>query len=81
MFSNYPDIVSVPQMCQMLGIGRNSAYSLLHADQIKHRRVGKKYIIPKTAVIGFVSEPEACYNENQIRNGGLTLVKKGDRVQ
>ncbi len=79
MFSNYPDIVSVPQVCQMLGIGRNSAYDLLHADQIQHVRVGKKYIIPKQAVIGFLNQ--SCYNGDQIKRGGLTLVKEGEYVQ
>ena len=44
----------------MLGVGKSTAYSLLRNDAIPHVRVGRKYIIPKQAVVGFVQE--ACYN-------------------
>lgn len=39
----------------MLKIGRNSAYSLLKDGVIKSIRVGKKYIVPKQAVVDFVN--------------------------
>ncbi len=78
MFQNYPDIVSVDQVCEMLHVGKNSAYDLLHANQIKHVRVGRKYIIPKTAIINFVGRENTCYNNGQIINGcGLHLVTEG----
>ena len=68
MFSNYPDIVSVEQVAQMLGIGKSSAYDLLQTNQIRHVRVGRKYIVPKQAVIDFA--PALCYNEPyQVING------------
>ena len=62
MFENYPDIVSVETLMEMLHIGKSSVYYLLKTNQIKHVRVGKKYIIPKKAVIDFILEP--CYNES-----------------
>lgn len=55
MFQNYPDIVSVEDIADMLNLGKSSVYSLLQSDQIRHVRVGKKYIVPKQAVIDFVS--------------------------
>ena len=69
MFEDYPDIVSVEELTKMLHIGKSSAYSLLQHNQIRHIRVGRKYIIPKQAVIGFVTD--SCYNVKQIINGGL----------
>jgi len=54
MFSSYPDCVSVLQLQQMLSIGRNKAYELLKTEQIKHRRIGKSYIIPKMYVIEYL---------------------------
>ena len=60
MFIDYPDIVTVEQITRMLGIGKSAAYALLQSDQIRHVRVGRKYIISKQAVIDFVSG--MCYN-------------------
>ena len=60
MFQNYPDIVNVDHIVEMLNIGKSSVYSLLQTNQIKHVRVGRKYIIPKQAVIDFVND--TCYN-------------------
>ena len=78
MFQEYPDIVNIPQLCKMLSIGRSSAYSLLQGKLISHVRVGRKYIIPKSAVIGFVSQP--CYNDSQIIKGRLQIVNKGEVI-
>jgi len=58
---------------QMLHIGKSSVYELLRSNQIRHVRVGKKYIIPKSAVIGFVNG--VCYNNRQIIDGGLHFAK------
>ena len=62
MFDNYPDIVSIEDVMSMLGVGKSTAYSLLRNNALPHVRVGRKYIIPKHAVIGFVQR--ACYNSN-----------------
>ena len=70
MFNNYPDIITVEQLAKMLNIGKSSAYSLLQNNQIHHVKVGKKYIIPKTAVLDFVGE--IWYNDRQIINGRPT---------
>ena len=65
MFSTYPDIVSVEQMAEMLNIGKSSAYALLQSSQVRHVRVGKKYIIPKQSIVDFIDN--GCYtvSDNQ----------------
>ncbi len=55
MFENYPDVVSVTQLCEMLNIGKDKAYELLRNGTIKSIKVGKKFIIPKKSVIDFLS--------------------------
>ena len=75
MFNEYPDIVSVDDLRQMLNIGKSSAYSLLQNNQIPYVRFGRKYIIPKTAVIGFIEK--TCYNSGQIINGRFQSVTEG----
>lgn len=55
IFADYPDVVSVEDVQAMLRIGRNAAYGLLKSGAISTVRVGKKYIIPKTSIINFLS--------------------------
>jgi len=71
MFEHYPEIISVENLMEMLHIGKSSAYSLLKENKIRHVRVGKKYIIPKNAVVGFIND--FCYNDDKIINGRLHL--------
>ena len=54
MFQKYPDCVDVLQLKKMLGIGKNSAYRLLESGAITHRRIGKKYLIPKICIIEYL---------------------------
>lgn len=56
MFSDYPDVVSVEQVTEMLHIGQVLAYKLLKDGTIKARKVGRRYIIAKKSVIEFLSE-------------------------
>lgn len=56
MFSNYPDVVNVAELQEMLSIGRNKAYSLLQQGVIKSRKIGTIYKIPKINIIKFLEE-------------------------
>lgn len=60
MFEEYTDIITVDDLAKMLKIGKSSAYGLLQDKTIRHVRVGKKYIIPKAAVIDFINGE--CFN-------------------
>ncbi len=51
MFKEYPDVVSVEQLMEMLQIGQSLAYRLLRSGAIPAKRVGRKYIIAKVNVI------------------------------
>lgn len=56
IFANYPDVVSIDELKNMLHIGRNTAYKLLNENKIKAIRIGKKFIIPKSSVISFITQ-------------------------
>jgi len=53
MFRNYPDVVSVSQLQQMLCIGKNTAYMLLKTKTIKSIRIGRVHRIPKANIIKY----------------------------
>lgn len=54
LFKEYPDVVSVAQLMEMLQIGQVLAYRLVKKGAIKSRKVGREYKIPKTAVIAYL---------------------------
>lgn len=51
---NYPEVLTVDQMCEILQIGKLKAYELLRTHTIKCMRIGKKFIIPRASVEGFL---------------------------
>jgi len=75
MFSEYKDVVSIDDISEMLNIGKSSVYNLLQGNQIRHVKVGKKYIVPKQSVIDFVSG--FCYNNLAISSRLIQQSPKG----
>ncbi len=59
MFTMYPDIVSVEQMCEMLNICKTQAYIMLREGLIKSKRIGRIYKIPKIYIVQYL---ESDYN-------------------
>lgn len=51
-----PLVLSVKDVGEVLGIGRNSAYDLIRCGKIKSIRVGKQIRIPKQALIEFLQQ-------------------------
>lgn len=54
MFEKYSDVVGVSELCEMLNIGKNTAYKLLSTGQIISLRIGKCIRIPKIYIIQFL---------------------------
>ena len=54
MFENYSDIVSIQDLMQMLSIGKNKAYDLIHSGIIKSFRVGNHIRICKKSIITYI---------------------------
>ncbi len=56
MFEKYPDVVSVTELCKMLGgISKKLAYKMLANGEIFSVRVGRSYKIPKVRVIAYLT--------------------------
>ena len=56
MLNKYPDVLNVKQLCEVLDIGKNTAYKLLKSKEIKALRIGTVYKIPKRAVIKYLTK-------------------------
>lgn len=55
MFTEYPDLVNIPQLKDMLGIGINLAYKLVRNKTISSIKVGREYKIPKRNIIFYLT--------------------------
>ena len=57
MLEQYDDVISIGELQQILGIGRNMAYTLLQTGQISAFRVGqKKWRISKASVLRYIAQ-------------------------
>ena len=68
MFHDYPDVVDVLAMREMLGgIGRRAAYALLKSGEIESVKIGRIYRIPKLGVIAYLCKSSRAAEEEQDR--------------
>ena len=56
MFTTYPDVVTINQLKDMLGIGITLAYRLVKQNNINAIKVGREYKIPKANVIAYLTK-------------------------
>ena len=58
LFSDYPDILSVQQLMELLQIGKVLAYKLIESKKFKAVKIGREYKILKNSVIDFINNGE-----------------------
>lgn len=51
MFRKYPDVVTIPQVCEMLGVSRNYAYLLVKQGKLTRLDLGRIVRVTKSSVI------------------------------
>ncbi|MFQ5968122.1 MAG: helix-turn-helix domain-containing protein [Acidimicrobiia bacterium] len=49
-----PEVLTVPEVAQVLRIGRNAAYQLVREGVIPHVRLGKTIRVPKAALLRYL---------------------------
>lgn len=54
MFNEYNDILTVDDVMEIMGIGKNTAYDLLRTGKIKCFRIRGKWKIPKQSIIDYI---------------------------
>lgn len=56
MLEAWDDFLTVEELCELLKIGHNAAYTLLNSGQLKAFRNGRVWRIPKQAVIDYTRQ-------------------------
>jgi len=51
---DYPDILDVSQMAQLLHVSKKTAYKILGENRIHCLRIGRQYRIPKANIIRYL---------------------------
>ena len=55
LFERYPDVLTVHQAREALGVGRTGVYKLIDQGLLKCFKIGNAYKIPKTALVEYVN--------------------------
>ena len=54
MFKKYPDILTIPQVAEAMGIGKKAAYALVRNHIIPALHVGNKFLVPKKGLEDYI---------------------------
>lgn len=54
MLNDYPDVMSIEQMCEILSISTKTGYRILREGKICCLKVGRAYRIPKAHLFTFL---------------------------
>lgn len=70
LFRDYPDVVSLPEMCAMMGgIGDGTARKLLRSGRIKSFLIRSTYYIPKKCVIDYLLSDHYKMYRQELKHG------------
>ena len=56
MFDQYPDILTVGEVCEALRMGYNAVYDLLNEGKLKAYKNGRIWRIPRNSLVKYVME-------------------------
>lgn len=54
MLKDYPDVMDIGQMCEVLGISTKTGYKLLKDGEIAYLKIGRAYRIPKAHLLRYL---------------------------
>lgn len=54
MLKDYPDVMDIGQMCEVLGISTKTGYKLLKDRRIEFLKIGRAYRIPKAHLLRYL---------------------------
>lgn len=56
MINGYGDILSLEDVCEILSIGKNTAYSMLNTKELQGFKIGHIWKIPKYSLESYIAE-------------------------
>ena len=78
LLRDYPDVVSLPELCAMMGgIGESTARKLLRSGRIKSLMVRSTYYIPKKCVIDYLLSDHYKMYRKELKHGIVVSEDQG----
>ena len=65
MLNNYPDVLTVQQTAEALGVCTASVYRMVKDGAIGYRRIGRKILIPKVCLTDYLNSARYLVNKLQ----------------
>ena len=62
MLEQFPDILTVKNLQEILSVGRNKAYAILHSGELQYITIGRQIRIPKKYLLDYLQK--LSYNNN-----------------
>ena len=66
MLEQFPDILTVKDLQDILSVGRNKAYAILHSGELQYITIGRQIRIPKKYLLDYLQK--LSYN-NDVKSG------------
>ena len=66
MLEQFPDILTVKDLQDILSVGRSKAYAILHSGELQYITIGKQIRIPKKYLLDYLQK--LSYN-NDLKSG------------
>ena len=56
----YPDVLDITQMSDILGVSTKTGYALLRSGLIAYLKIGRSYRIPKVKLLDYLNSAKTC---------------------
>ena len=56
MLENYGDMLSIEDVMEILGVGKNATYDLFSTGEIHAFRLKRRWKVPKKAIIDYINK-------------------------
>ena len=70
MFREYPDVMSLKEVCKILGVSTKTGYKLIAEGQLHAIKVGRSYRIPKVYLFTYLCRDYQPSQEEEPKQGG-----------
>lgn len=62
VLKGYPDVLSVDEMCQALGVSTKTGYRLIRENKVRYMRIGRSYRVPKVHLLSYMEVLASAVN-------------------
>jgi excisionase family DNA binding protein len=56
LINGYGDILTLEDVCEILSIGKNTAYTMLNTKELQGFKIGHVWKIPKSSLESYITE-------------------------